>query len=313
MSDKWTFQVESLTKEFGSTVANDRIDLRVEPGEIYGLLGPNGAGKSTLVKQTIGLLKPTSGTITLGPVDLVASPKHARQLCSYLPQAPVPIDSFSVTEAIELVGRLRGGRPSTVRKQTSRLIESLEIGEWRGERGRDLSGGIRRIVGFCMATVCPGRLVILDEPTNDIDPLRRRLLWEEVQRIGGRGAAVLLVTHNVLEAERSVDRLAIIDEGRVVAEGTPSVLKAADRSDLRLQIMLAPGAPTPPLPTWSLRPVRIGHHLIVSLRTSDAAAGIKWAAELIEMGSAEEYALTATTLEDAYIRLTSSPSGSQDQ
>ncbi|HYA44326.1 MAG TPA: ABC transporter ATP-binding protein, partial [Acidimicrobiales bacterium] len=230
--DGWMFRVEGLTKRFGALVANDDITLRVEAGEVYGLLGPNGAGKSTLVKQTIGLLKPTTGRISLGPFDLVAEPDTARQLCSYLPQAPMPIDSFRAGEAIELAGRIRGGRRDDVRKRAASLIEALDIGEWRTTVGQRLSGGVKRLVGFCMAVVWPGRLVILDEPTNDVDPLRRRLLWQQVRTLGSMGCSVLLVTHNVLEAEKSVDRLAVISGGRLVAEGTPSSLKAADRSHM---------------------------------------------------------------------------------
>ena len=244
-SNDWTFRVDGLTKRFGAVVANDDITLRVEPGEVYGLLGPNGAGKSTLVKQTIGLLKPTSGHITLGPFDLVTDPDAARQLCSYLPQVQMPIDSFHVSEAIELAGRIRGGSAAEIRLRTASLIDALDLGEWKSALGHSLSGGVRRLVGFCMAIVRPGQVVILDEPTNDVDPLRRRLLWEEIRALGAHGCAVLLVTHNVLEAEKSVDRLAVIHKGRLVAEGTPSSMKSVDRSQLRLQLMLTPGMTTP--------------------------------------------------------------------
>jgi ABC-2 type transport system ATP-binding protein len=310
--DDWAFRVDSLTKSFGALAANDSITLSIEPGEVYGLLGPNGAGKSTLVKQTIGLLKPTSGRITLGSFDLVADPDAARQLCSYLPQAQMPIDSFRVAEAIELAGRIRGGSTKEVRQRTATLIDALELGEWRSALGQTLSGGVKRLVGFCMAIVRPGRLVILDEPTNDVDPLRRRLLWQEIRALGAHGCAVLLVTHNVLEAEKSVDRLAVIHQGRLVAEGTPSSMKAADRSQLRLQLMLAPGTPTPALPPWAGPAVRVGHNLVTTIAESDASAGIAWAAELTRAGVAEEYALGAMTLEDAYIRLTSHMSGDGD-
>ena len=284
---------------------------RVEPGEVYGLLGPNGAGKSTLVKQTIGLLKPTSGRITLGRFDLVADPDAARQLCSYLPQVQMPIDSFRVSEAIELAGphprRERQGRPGPY----GSLIDALDLGEWKNALGHSLSGGVRRLVGFCMAIVRPGRVVILDEPTNDVDPLRRRLLWEEIRALGVHGCAVLLVTHNVLEAEKSVDRLAVIHKGRLVAEGTPSSMKAADRSQLRLQLMLTPGTATPDLPPWAGPPVRSEqprHHD----RRNRRRHRIAWAAEMTDAGVAEEYALAAMTLEDAYIRLTSHMSDDGD-
>jgi ABC-2 type transport system ATP-binding protein len=155
-----------------------------------------------------------------------------------------------------------------------------------------------------MVTVWPGRVVILDEPTNDVDPLRRRLLWEQIRRLGGWGCAVFLVTHNVMEAEKSVDRLAIIDRGHLIAEGTPSALKADDRGHLRLQVMLVPGVETPQLPGLVRQHVRVGHNLVTTIDETDAAHGIGWAEELIGLRVAEEYALSATTLEDVYIRLT---------
>jgi ABC-2 type transport system ATP-binding protein len=301
----WAFRAVEVTKVFGGKVrANDGITLSIEPGEVYGLLGPNGAGKSTLVKQIIGLMKPDSGTITLGRFDLVADPDAARQLCSYLPQAQMPISSFRAREAIEITGRIRGGSADAVAKRLTELLDSLGISEWRDTLGAKLSGGVKRLVGFAMVTVCPGRLVILDEPTNDVDPLRRRLLWEEVRRLGDSGISVILVTHNVLEAEKAVDRLAIIDKGLLVAEGTPSSLKASDRGRLRLQVMLTPRAATPALPSFVEQHTRVGNNLICVVPEPQAATGITWAQDLMAQGIAEEYALGATTIEDVYIRLT---------
>jgi ABC-2 type transport system ATP-binding protein len=306
----WSFRAEDVTKVFDGTVrANDGISLHVDPGEVYGLLGPNGAGKSTLVKQVIGLLKPTSGRIRLGPFDLVEDPDAARQLCSYLPQAQMPIDSFRVREVIELTGRIRGGDAATIRRRADALIEALDIAEWADVLGVRLSGGVRRLVGFAMVTVWPGRVAILDEPTNDVDPLRRRLLWDQIRRLAVEGCAVFLVTHNVIEAERSVDRLAVIDQGRLIASGTPSSLKAADRGHLRLQVMLVPNAETPDPPSWVRDVVRVGHNLVASIDAADAAHGIGWAEELIGLRVAEEYALGAASLEDAYIRLTGDATG----
>ena len=301
----WAFRADDVTKVYkGGVRANDGLTLRIEPGEVYGLLGPNGAGKSTLVKQVIGLLAPTSGSLSIGPYDIVAHPEIARQLCSYLPQAQMPIDSFKVSEAIELTGRIRGGDRTAVRARTAEMVDALDIGEWRDALGAKLSGGVKRLVGFAMATVVPGRLVILDEPTNDVDPLRRRLLWQQVRALSDLGCAVLLVTHNVLEAEKAVDRLAVVMDGRIVAEGTPSSLKAEDRGRMRLAVMLAPGAPTPDAPDWYRAPVRVGNNLVATVAETDAGAGIAWAQGLVDAGAAEEYALAASTLEDAYVRLT---------
>ena len=297
--------IEQLTKVYPNGVrANDGISLRVEAGEIFGLLGPNGAGKSTLVQQVIGLLKPTAGSIRLGRFDLVQDPDAARQLCSYLPQAPVPIDALRLREAVELSGQIRGGRREAVRRRADELIDALQLREWERVVGARLSGGVRRLVGFAMAAIQPGALTILDEPTNDVDPLRRRLLWDNVRALSRAGVAVLLVTHNVIEAEKSVDRLAVIDAGKVIAEGTPSSLKSADRGRLRLQVMLAPGAQTPVMPGFVERHLRSSHTLVAVIAETAAANGIEWAQRLLQDGVAEEYALGATTLEDVYIRMT---------
>ena len=299
-------RVAGLTKTYGRSgvVANDGITLHVEPGEVYGLLGPNGAGKTTLVKQIIGLLKPSAGSITVNGWDLVADPALARKLCSYLPQAQMPIASLRVHEAIELTGLIRGGDLPTIRERAGALIEALELTEWRDVLGVRLSGGIRRLVGFAMVTVCPGEVVILDEPTNDVDPLRRRLLWDRVRELADAGARVLLVTHNVLEAEKAVDRLAVIDRGRLLAEGTPSSLKSDDRNRLRLTVMLRPGAETPAMPSFVCCSSRAGLHLTAEIEEADAGPAITWARALQAGDVAEEYGLSATTLEDVYIRLT---------
>jgi ABC-2 type transport system ATP-binding protein len=301
----WTFRAENVTKTYsGDVFANDRLSIEVRPGEVYGLLGPNGAGKTTFVKQVIGLLKPTSGSIALGPYDLVEDPDVARQLCSYLPQAQMPIESFKMHEAVHITGLIRGGPSAEVRERGDALIEALDLTEWRETLGNKLSGGVRRLVGYIMTTVWPGKVVILDEPTNDVDPRRRRLLWEQIRALGSEGSAVFLVTHNVLEAEKAVDRLAIINDGKLIAEGTPSSLKADDRGRLRLQLMLVPGNGVPELPSLVHHHARVGNNLMMVIDETDAAAGISWAQQLMSSGVAEEYALGATTLEDVYIRLT---------
>jgi ABC-2 type transport system ATP-binding protein len=288
----------------GGVLANDGLDLEIRQGEVFGLLGPNGAGKTTLVKQIIGLLAPDAGTITLDGHDLVADPALARRLCAYLPQGAMPIDSFRLGEVVELVGRIRGGDRRTVRRRAAELIAGLELDEWQDTMGVKLSGGVRRLVGFAMATVWPASLVILDEPTNDVDPLRRRLLWKQIRRLGEEGAAVLLVTHNVLEAEHSVDRLAVIDRGRLVAQGTPSSLKNDDRHGLRLQVNLVPGVETSEEPPdYVRRHIRLGRCWHLQIGEADAPEAIRWARGLTERGVADEYALGASTLEDVYIRL----------
>jgi ABC-2 type transport system ATP-binding protein len=305
--------VDRVTKVYrGGLRANDDVTLHVEPGEVYGLLGPNGAGKSTLVGQIIGLLEPNSGSIRLGEVDLVADPGVARQLCAYLPQAQLPIDSLRAEEAVELVGRMRGGSAADVRARRDALFAALDIDAWRHQMGASLSGGVKRLVGFVMAAIVPRPLVILDEPTNDVDPVRRRLLWEEIRALGAAGSAVLLVTHNVLEAERAVERLAMMRDGHIVAQGTPASLKSSIRGRLRLEVVFEPRAVEPALPGFAADPVRVGRRLMCSLDESAAGAAIAWAQGLTAAGVAQEFGLGVSSLEEVYVRLVGGEAGTEE-
>ncbi len=298
-------EIHELTKTSrrGEVRANDGITLSVRAGEVYGLLGHNGAGKTTLVNQVIGLARPDSGTIRLDGRDLVADPGLARRACSIQPQAHVPINGLTPRQAIGLVGRMRGEKPAVVRERIDELAAALEIEEWLDTDGARLSGGAKRLVSFAMAAVAPGRVVILDEPTNDVDPVRRRHLWAHVRALAERGAAVLLVTHNVIEAERSVDRLAILGHGRVVTEGTPAGLKSSVADELRLELTLEPGADRPVMPAFATRPIQDGPRLQVTVPVAWASEAAAWAADERRAGRIEEFSLGPATLEDIYVTL----------
>jgi ABC-2 type transport system ATP-binding protein len=305
-------EVDRVVKEYRrGERANDEISLSVETGEVFGLLGPNGAGKTTLVNQVIGLVAPTSGRILISGEDIVSNPDVARQACSFQPQSQVPIDGLSPSQAIELVGRIRGGQKSEVHQRARVLINALNIEEWAEKPGQTLSGGVRRLTAFCMAAVVPGQLVILDEPTNDVDPLRRRLLWKEVRNLADMGASVLLVTHNVLEAERSVDRLAIIDHGKVIGAGTPASLKGFENGFLRLELILEPFATSPALPTFLTNATKIGQRIIGRVEMNRVDQALDWAQRLRKMEAIEEFSIGPATLEDVYVSLVDQPDRSQ--
>ena len=184
--------ITDLHKHFGSgarTVrANDSVSMNVASGQVVGLLGHNGAGKSTLVNQVVGLLRPTSGTITLDGFDAVARPAAARRAASVQAQANIPIVGLTPQRAIELVGRVRGADRRRVQRRAERLIDALDIGQWARTPAQKISGGIARLTAFAMCAVVPGRLIILDEPTNDVDPVRRRLLWDQIRALADDGA-----------------------------------------------------------------------------------------------------------------------------
>ena len=223
-------RITNLRKQYGrglkAVQANAGVSLCVHAGQVVGLLGHNGAGKTTLVNQVVGLALPDGGTITLAGVDAVGRPQIARRLASVQAQANVPITGLTPQRAIELIARIRGASPSRAKAGADQLIEALDLTPWAKVTADKVSGGVARLTAFAMATVVPGRLVVLDEPTNDVDPVRRRLLWGQIRRVADAGSGVLLVTHNIREAEVVVDRVTILDHGRVLADATPSELES---------------------------------------------------------------------------------------
>ncbi|RIL02912.1 multidrug ABC transporter ATP-binding protein [bacterium] len=287
--------IRDLTKRYrNGTLANDRLSLALEPGEIYGLLGPNGAGKTTLVRQVLGLLKPTAGSITLDGADLVADPGFARANIGFLPQGQFDLQAVHVDELIYLIGKLRGLSSQEARSRTEELIERLELGPFRKTQVHAASGGVRRLTGFATAIVARARLLVLDEPTNDIDPVRRQLLWSMIAELGAEGSTVLLVTHNLAEAERVIHRLAIIDQGRILKEGSPASLRTVVTDRLRLEITAAgPYQPHPAL-------VADGGPDMWFLDERDLPAVSHWLTGLREDGVVLDFRIGPPTLDDIY-------------
>ncbi len=302
-------EVRRLSKRYPSgVVANDSIDLSVAAGTVCALLGPNGAGKTTLVGQIIGLLSPTDGTITVDGVDVVADDRAARRLCSFQPQAQMSLDGLTPRTAIQLVGRLRGGTRSVVRERTDALIEALELSEFADTGGAHLSGGIKRLTGFAMAAVIPGRLVLLDEPTNDVDPIRRRLLWNQVRVLADEGSAVLVATHNLDEVETVADRFVIVSHGRIVGDITAGS-SSGSSDDLHIVLNVARGCvlPSPPS-SISLLAASNGHvtGVVTEMQVLEV---LGWAESLRMQGLVSGYEVGSPTLDDLYTRLVDTTEG----
>ncbi|MEA2451671.1 MAG: type transport system ATP-binding protein [Actinomycetota bacterium] len=240
------YEVRNLHKVYRSpeVVANDGISFTVEPGEAFGLLGPNGAGKSTLVRQLVGLMTPSSGEIKLFGEAL--NNRRVGRTVAYLPQGTMTLGEFRVSEAIEWTAVLRGCGKSTARGEADELIEVLELGDLRDRQLRKLSGGQRRLTQIAMTLVGRLPVLILDEPTADIDPALRARIWELISGRARAGSAIVLVTHDVAEAEHVLNRVAILDSGKVAALGTPSELKARLSHRTRVEVALSQDATVTP-------------------------------------------------------------------
>ncbi|MFD1718339.1 ABC transporter ATP-binding protein [Georgenia deserti] len=295
--------VHEVTKRYGTIAANEDVSLVVRSGEVVGLLGHNGAGKTTLVNQVVGIARPDSGSITVDGLDAVARPEQARRHCAVQAQASVPIDGLTPALAVELVGRIRGGNKADVRGRAAARFERLDMTAWKDRPTDKLSGGVKRLVAYCLAVAVPTPVVVLDEPTNDVDPVRRRLLWQEIRREADSGAAVLLVTHNVHEAEHAVDRLVVLEGGRVLTQGTPSQLTAGLRDRLRLELRSSPGRRPAPPPGVEVNDARDGL-LNATVSADDAEHVMSWARAAQRNGEIETFAIQPASLEDAYVQLT---------
>ncbi len=288
--------ISNLVKRYrNGTLANDDISLALEPGEVYGLLGPNGAGKTTLVSQVLGLLKPTSGNITIDAVDVVAAPGYARRNIGFLPQAQVAMTGIHVDEMIEGVARLRGMGRAQARLATEDMIDRLHLAPFRSTQMISASGGVRRLAGFAAAIVGSPRLLVLDEPTNDVDPMRRQLLWTTIAELGRDGTTVLLVTHNLAEAEQVINRFAIIDRGRILQEGTPAALRTLVTDQLRLHLTIT--AEVDPHPALRADPEAAGSYLFDHAELVQVSS---WLDSLRAAGTLVDFRIGPPTLDDIY-------------
>lgn len=301
-------EVEHVTKTFTRrrkevVVANDDVTFHIREGEVFGLLGQNGAGKTTLVNQVLGLTTTDAGEIRLLGRPIAHSPAWVRTICSVQPQAQVPLGFLSPKQAVTLMGKMRAGKSFDPEKVDA-LFAALKMEEWANKPCETLSGGAQRLTSFCMAVIHPSELVILDEPTNDVDPVRRRLLWDVIRNLTNDGTSVILVTHNVLEAERAVDRVAIMHEGKFVIQGTPAEIKRSVSNQLRMECNFMQEESEENIPNWALNAHQHGTRLSFAIDPSDVSSTIDWAKEHVEKERMLDYALSPTTIEDVYIQLT---------
>lgn len=214
-----------LVKIFGDNRAVDGIDLHVPAGSIYGVLGPNGAGKTTTINMLATLLRPDGGTATIFGHNVEKEPQIVRQLIGVTGQYASVDESLSATENLVIFSRLLGLSRAAAKQKAAELLEEFDLTEAAKRPLAKFSGGMRRRLDLAASLIAQPPLLFLDEPTTGLDPRTRAQMWSTIRRLVDTGSTVLLTTQYLDEADQLADRIAVIDKGKVVAEGTPDELK----------------------------------------------------------------------------------------
>ena len=217
-------QTQSLTKRYGSLTAVQDLSLEVNEGEVFGLLGPNGAGKITSISMMCGLLRPDSGQVVIHGKPIADGDANVRSRVGVCPQNIVLWGQLTCLEQMVFIGEMYGMKRKSVTQRSEQLLEELDLAEKRDQRARTLSGGMQRRLNLAMALVHDPEILVLDEPEAGLDPQSRVLVREYVKSLARR-KTIILTTHNMDEAERMADRVAIIDHGKLLTLDTPEALK----------------------------------------------------------------------------------------
>ncbi len=299
------YDIENVTKRYPGQKepANRGISLQIARGEIFGLLGDNGAGKTTLVRQMVNLLRVTSGRILLFGQPVDGDPLHVARHVGYMAQASYALNNLTVSEALYHTARLRGMSRADAAAERARLLEEWDIGSLRDCINMRLSEGQRRLLRLAVALAGSPPVLILDEPTNDLDPQRRKLVWDRLhQENARRGTTVLFITHDAIEAEKVIQRVGIMRGGSMVALGSPAELKRAVDQKLRLELIFPPDCPPDLPPGLEAHPLQPGRWLVY-LDWRDAAAALG----RLNLAQLDDFRLYSATLEDLYLYYANHP------
>jgi ABC-2 type transport system ATP-binding protein len=229
-------RLKQLTKRYGRFTAVDGIDLDVPSGELFGFLGPNGAGKTTTFRMIAGILRPTSGTVEIGGIDINRRPLEAKARLGFIPDRPFVYDKLTGAEFLRFAAALYGQQGPVVERRIDELLELFELARWKNELTESYSHGMRQKLIISGALVHRPEVIVVDEPMVGLDPRSARLLKDLFRQFVSRGGTVLMSTHTLEVAETMCDRIAIVHGGRIVACGTMADLQEQTASaDLGLE------------------------------------------------------------------------------
>jgi len=305
-------ETASLVKTFGSTRALDGVDLSIREGSVYGILGPNGAGKTTAIRVLTTLLKPTSGRALVLGHDVAREPAAVRRKVSLTGQYASVDEDLTGHENLVLLSRLMGLARSDAKQRATELLDAFGLSDAAGKLVRTYSGGMRRRIDIAASLVTRPEILFLDEPTTGLDPRSRNKVWDLVRRIAAAGTTVLLTTQNLEEADRLAERLAVIDHGRVIAEGTSRDLKASVGSNTLHFHLRDPeqraqaGALIEATPGGGLLPAT--DPAAFSIKVADAQVAAELLGALSRAGvQVTDFSLGSPSLDDVFFALTGRP------
>lgn len=292
-----------LTKSYGDLRVLDGIDLAVPRGSVLALLGPNGAGKTTAVRLLATLTAPDSGSARVAGYDIASARSRVRERISLTGQFAAVDDLQTGAETLRMMGRLAGLSARDSRTRAGELLERFGLAEAAGRTAKTYSGGMRRRLDLAAGLVSRPEVLFLDEPTTGLDPRSRQDLWELVRELRADGTTVLLTTQYLEEADRLADRVAVLWEGRIAAEGTPAALKArvaGHRLDLTLTTAAAYRALAP-------RAVHLApENLTLGLPTDGSAAHVRALLDEVDPDrtGVDRFTVRTATLDDVFLTLT---------
>ena len=231
-------ETKNLTKKFGTLTAVNGINLQIREGDIFGFLGPNGAGKTTTISMLTTLMKPTSGTALVAGYDIIKDASYVRSAIGVVPQSFSLFPELTAEENVAYIGKLYGMKDSVIKERTSSLLKTVSLYEHRNRISGEFSGGMKQRLSVAAGIMSSPKVLFMDEPTTGLDPQSRISIRELTRSLNKSGITILYTTHDMEEAEKLCDRIAIMDRGSIIALGTSAEIKHTMKDDHLVEVEL---------------------------------------------------------------------------